>query len=419
MTERLYYHDAALRSFQASVADIRELSRSEGQSIWQIALDRTAFYPTSGGQPFDTGRLLASSRSGAVLEIPVLEVEEDEAGCIWHATPKPITAATQVEGVIDWDRRRDHMQQHSGQHLLSAVFARELNAHTVSFHLGLETSTIDITLSEIEQRSLERIERIANEIIAENRPVRVLTIMREEAEALLAEGKLRKLPPREGSMRLIEIEDYDLNACGGTHVQNTGQIGGLLLRSTEKVRQGMRVEFVCGLRAVSEARRDYDLLTRTSAKLSLGKKEVPDAVERLVSDAKATGKERQSLKESLAAYQAIALSQSAVSKGNLRLVRQVISGEDAAYLRIVALRIATLAPDLVVFLASHAQNSASIVVASGTGTSFSCGELVKAELAQLGLRGGGSRDLAQGQIPGEKVEMFFDALEKQISASTR
>jgi alanyl-tRNA synthetase len=414
MTERLYYHDSALRSFQARVADIRELSRTAGQSIWQIALDRTAFYPTSGGQPFDTGMLRASSRSGAVLEIPVLEVEEDETGFIWHATPKPITAATEVEGVVDWDRRRDHMQQHSGQHLLSAVFAHELNAHTVSFHLGEETSTIDLNISAMAQASLERVERIANEIIAENRSVRVLTVSREEAEKLQAEGKLRKLPPREGAIRLIEIEEYDLNACGGTHVQGTGQIGGLFLRGTEKVRQGIRVEFVCGLRAVTEARREHALLTHTAAVLSLRRQEIPEAVERLISDAKVGGKERQRLRESLADYQAIALARGAVTKGNIRLVRQTLPGEDAMYIRLLASRIAASEPDLVALLASTAEDPAAIVLAAGFGTSISCGELVKAELAQIGLRGGGSRDLAQGQIPVESVEAFFDALEKHL-----
>lgn len=398
--------------------DIRELSRTEGQSIWQISLDRTAFYPTSGGQPFDTGMLRAASRSGAVLEIPVLEVEEDESGSIWHATQKPIAAATEVEGIIDWERRRDHMQQHSGQHLLSAVFARELHAHTVSFHLGEETSTIDLDVTAIAHASFERVERIVNEIIAENRPVRVVNVSRQEAENLLAQGKIRKLPPREGSIRLIEIEEYDLNACGGTHVQATGQIGGLLLRGMEKARQGIRVEFVCGLRAVAEARREHDLLGQAAAALSLGRREVPEAVERLIADSKAAAKERQRLKETMASYQSIALAKEAAPMGNLRLVRQTLSSEDAAYIKLLALRTAAGAPDLAVLLASTAQDPAAIVVAAGAGTTFSCGELVKSELAKLGLRGGGSRDLAQGQVPKEKVDAFFDEVEKQLLASS-
>ncbi len=159
------------------------------------------------------------------------------------------------------------MQQHSGQHLLSAIFSRELSAHTVSFHLGDESSTIDLNAASIAHASLERVERLANEIIAQDRPLSIRTVTRAEADALLAAGQLRKLPEREGDIRLIEIDGVDLNACGGTHVRSTGQIGGLMLRSVEKVRQGLRVEFVCGLRAVAMARRDFSVLTETAAKL--------------------------------------------------------------------------------------------------------------------------------------------------------
>jgi alanyl-tRNA synthetase len=173
MTDRLYYRDSFARTFSAHVTDIREASRADGVSVWQIALNQTAFYPTSGGQPHDMGTLRATSRNGAVLEIPVEGVEEDETGQLWHFTRKPLLAGAAVEGEIDWTRRLDHIQQHSGQHLLSAVFARELNAPTVSFHLGESMSTIDLMSSSIAHHSLQRVERIANEIIAEDRPVSV------------------------------------------------------------------------------------------------------------------------------------------------------------------------------------------------------------------------------------------------------
>ena len=263
MVDRLYYGDSFLTSFDAVVTDIRLVSRTGGEALWQVALDRSAFYPTSGGQPFDKGNLTATSRNGAVLEIPIDEVAEDEQGEVWHYTAKPLVAGTQVHAAIDWERRLDHMQQHSGQHLLSAIFSRELGAHTVSFHLGDESSTIDLNTASIAHASLERVERLANEIIAQDRPITIRTVSRSEAESLLAAGQLRKLPERDGDIRLIEIEGVDLNACGGTHLRSTGQIGGLVLRSTEKVRQGLRVEFVCGLRAVAAARRDFGVLDRS------------------------------------------------------------------------------------------------------------------------------------------------------------
>ena len=246
MSDRLYYSDPSLAFFDAQVSEIRELSRSEGRSLWQVALDRSAFYPTSGGQPHDTGMLTATSAGGSLLEAPVLEVEEDEHGVVWHTTPKPLSAGTVVRGYIDWSRRRDHMQQHSGQHLLSAVLYRQLGAPTVSFHLGEMTSSIDLAREAITPEELERVEDTVNEVVAENRPVTMKTVPRQEAEMLLAAGALQKLPQREGDIRLIEIEEIDLNACGGTHVQATGQIGSLLLRGTERMRQGLRVEFVCG-----------------------------------------------------------------------------------------------------------------------------------------------------------------------------
>src|SRR6202023_2950331 len=164
--ERLYYADSALTRFTATVADIRERSRTGAASLWQIALDRTAFYPTSGGQPYDTGSLRATAPSGATLEAPILEVEEDDQGEVWHLTPKPLLAGTAVEATIDFDRRRDHMQQHSGQHLLSALFHQELNAPTISFHLGEAISTIDLAVSDLKAADLTGIEQLANAIVA-------------------------------------------------------------------------------------------------------------------------------------------------------------------------------------------------------------------------------------------------------------
>src|SRR3954463_12445465 len=171
MVERLYYNDSFLSKFHAHVTDVRELSRTAGQSLWQLALDRSAFYPTSGGQPFDRGTLLAEARSGATLEIPVLDVQEEDSGEIWHFTEKPLAAGTAIEASIDWPRRLDHMQQHSGQHLLSAVFAKEIGAITVSFHLGEESSTVDLVTDVVTAATLERIEKQVNELIAEDRKI--------------------------------------------------------------------------------------------------------------------------------------------------------------------------------------------------------------------------------------------------------
>jgi alanyl-tRNA synthetase len=409
-TDRLYYRDSFLADFDAVVTDIRLVSRVGVEALWQVALDRSAFYPTSGGQPFDKGSLVATSRNGAVLEVPIDEVEEDEHGEVWHLTSKPLVAGTPVRATVDWDRRLDHMQQHSGQHLLSALFSRELSAHTVSFHLGDETSTIDLNAASIPAASLERIERLANQIIAQDRPLATKTVSREDAEALLAAGELRKLPEREGDMRLIEIEGVDLNACGGTHVRSTGQIGGLAIRSSEKVRQGLRVEFVCGLRAVAAARRDFSLLTETAAKLSIQAGRVPETVERLLADAKQSLKDRQKLRETVAGYEAAELTATAPIHEGVRIVRREFADHDADYVKLLASKLAS-GGGTAALLASTQQEPASVVFARSADLKFSCGERMKAALADLGLRGGGSPSLAQGQIPRAALRSLFDRLE--------
>jgi len=415
MSERLYYSDSFLRSFSSRVTDIRELSRTDGQSVWQVALERTAFYPTSGGQPHDLGVLTATSRSGAVLEVPVVAVEEDEYGEVWHQTLKPLLAGTEVRGEIDWARRLDHMQQHTGQHLLSAIFLRELHAPTVSFHLGETSSTIDLASDSPAHHSLERVERIANELIAENRAVTVRTVGREEADALLAAGTLRKLPEREGTIRLIEITDCDLNACGGTHVRSTGQIGSLLLRSVERARQGVRVEFVCGLRAVAAARQDFSVLTRSASLLSTPRAEVPAGIERLAAEAKFGVKEQRKLREELATYHAIRLAVEEQIINRLRMVRRTFAERDAEYVKLLASRLVASVPQTVALMVSAQQEPALVVLARSGDLEFHAGNLMKEALAALGLRGGGSPDLAQGQVPQSQIT---ESLDKLAAAAT-
>ena len=306
--QRLYY-DSPILEFTARITDIRLVSKepnapAETAQLWQVALDRTAFYPEGGGQPWDTGLLIATAPSGTQLEIPVERVEEDAAGEVWHYVRKPLVEDTEITGKIDFERRTDHEQQHSGQHLLSAVFLRELNARTVSFHLGAESSTIDLALAEgtdrISEEDLRRIEESANRIIYENRPLLTHWVERPLAEQMLARGDLRKLPPLEGPFRIVQMQGIEFNACGGTHVTTTGAIGSILLRRVEKVRQGWRVEFVCGLRAIRTARRDYTLLDTVARTLTVSRTDVPTRVEKILEDRKASAKEIKKLTAELA-----------------------------------------------------------------------------------------------------------------------
>lgn len=302
VAKRLYYDSPDLE-FDAVVTDIRLDSRDGSGQLWQLALDQTAFYPEGGGQPWDLGKLTATSKSGSTLDVPVERVEEDESGEVWHFVRKPLVQGTEVTGYVDRDRRQDHEQQHSGQHLLSAVFLRELGAKTVSFHLGSTSSTIDLALPEgmtsLAPAALEQVESAANRIVTESRPMIPHRVERDMAEAMLARGDLRKLPERPGPLRIVQMQGIEFNACGGTHVSHTGEIGAITLRRVEKVRQGWRVEFCCGLRAVRAARADYDLLSGLARTLSVGPRDVPARIEKLLEERKATAKELKKLSAQL------------------------------------------------------------------------------------------------------------------------
>lgn len=426
--ERLYYADSTLTSFSATVTDIREHSRPNGAPLWQIALDRTAFYPTSGGQPHDTGSLAATAPSGAILDAPILNVEEDEHGEVWHLSAKPLAAGTRIEGRINPARRLDHTQQHSGQHLLSALFHRELNAATISFHLGDTVSTIDLDIASLEDAQLAHIEQLANAIVAEARPVSHRAVPRAEAERLLAEGQLRKLPPRGGDIRLVVIAgetaadgtpesaapNLDLNACGGTHVTSTSQIGAILLRGTERIRQSVRVSFLCGNRAIAAARADDTLLTQLSRELSTSRTDIPAALARLKTDARAGAKERQTLREELANYHAARLLVEDPSQQDLRIVRRIFPDRDADYIKLLATRVTGAAAHTVALLASTQQSPATLVIATSSELDHDANQLLRNALTPFGGKGGGSATLAQGQLAAEQLPTLLDGLEAQL-----
>ena len=416
-SERLYYSDSFMRTFTSAVTGARELARGEGGFFWQLSLDHSAFYPTSGGQPFDTGVLRASLAGEAMRELLVEQVEEDEDGTVWHYVPEPLATGTRVEGEIDWVRRFDHMQQHTGQHLLSAVFVRELQMPTVSFHLGESISMIDITGGLPAHPSLERVERIANEIIFEDRPVTTSYARRDEAEAMRAAGDLRKLPDRQGTIRLIEIADCDRNACGGTHVRSTGQIGALLLRGAEKVSRGVRVEFVCGFRAVSAARTDASILGKTRGLLSTGAPDLPETVNRLLTEAKTSEKVRQKLREELAGFQAGELAREVPIDNGLRLVVREWKDRDRDFVRLLASRTAAAAPSTAVIFCAKEANKVSVFVARSSDLGLNCGRILREALVPLGLRGGGSPDLAQGEVPAELESVLVASVTNAIRSS--
>ena len=373
MTERLYYTDAYLRTFDAHIVDRANDSRT-------IYLDRTAFYPTSGGQPFDTGSLAGVAVTDVV----------DEGERIAHILAAPAPAGDAISGAIDWTRRFDHMQQHTGQHLLSAIFADRFALDTVSVHFGAASSTLDLDAESIPAATLLAVEELANAAIAEPHAV---TVSFEDASS--AAG-LRKPPPREGELRIVTIDALDRSACGGTHVRSTAEIGAVLIRRSERVRKTTRVEFVCGLRAVRTARADHEIVTALAHSLGVASSELVATTNALREELRAAQGARRDASTALDAYRARERFDAAAPDANGR--RRIVERRDAGSveeLRSLAQAIVALGP--AVFVGTLA-TPPTLVVASSVDA-LDAGAALKRVLAELGGRGGGNARIAQGTVP--------------------
>ena len=374
MTERLYYQDCYLQEFHARVLETSDDGR-------RVYLDRTAFYPTSGGQPFDTGTL------GGANVIEVIDEEER----VVHILDAPI-ATGEINAQIDWQRRFDHMQQHSGQHLLSAVLEELFKIPTVSFHLGAEVCTIDVAAPSLTALQIDRAEDRCAEIVSEARP---LAITFEDAAADLA---LRKESQRTGTLRVVAIQGIDRSACGGTHVRTTAEIGPVLIRKTEKIRGNTRLEFVCGMRALHQARADFRTLQDLSRQLSAPASETPGLVSAQLERMKALEKANQRLSSELAQREGREqwAAASPDAQGIRRAVERVEQGaiDDAIRTRAQAV----VAQGRAVFLAVS-KNPPSVLLAASADSGIHAGDRVKSAVTAAGGRGGGNQALAQGSLP--------------------
>jgi alanyl-tRNA synthetase len=356
-----------------------------------VVLDKTGFYPSSGGQPHDLGLL------GDATVLDVLDRDEDAA--VLHVLDRALGPGVDVSGEIDQARRLDHIQQHSGQHVLSAAFVHACAAPTVSFHLGPDVSTIDLT-AVLEADVIARAENEANRIVQENRPVEVRYASAEEAAAL----PLRKEPKRGGTLRLVDIQNWDLSACGGTHVSRTGSIGGIAVTGWERYKGGTRVGFACGLRAVRHHRLLRDVVTAATRALSVQMSELPEALRRLQSDSREARQQMRVLTESLAKYEAAELASSAKEIGGHRVVVRVVD-RDANGLKLLAQAAAELGPSVVLVSASRpalvvaARGAGSLAVVgpnfSSASSEFDAKALVASLIARFGGKGGGRPELAQ------------------------
>jgi alanyl-tRNA synthetase len=396
VTERLYYSDSLLSDFQAVVREVRPGSNGGAA----VVLDRTAFYPGSGGQLHDTGTL----RIAGLAELRVLAVAEDEKdGEVVHLldvdSGLAIVPGAQVSGSIDRTRRQHHRQQHSGQHILSAAFERLFQLPTLSFHMGSTGCTIDLDAKLLTEKQLIQAEELANEVVFDDWPVEIRWATPEEARTM----GVRKIPPDiRGKLRLIDIHDFDLNACGGTHVCRTGQVGAILLRKTEKVTRGVRVEFVCGAWAGQTARRDYATLAAAAASFSTQLGDVPQQIRKLQEEAKAAQKERKKLLSELAELHAGRLAAQALPVGNCQMITWVFNQHNAEFVKLVAQQIAALPSSgrsMVALLGGSQGPQSALVFAQTPGGPYDMSLLMHRAMEVLGGRGGGNKDMAQGGAP--------------------
>ena len=371
MTDRLYYTDPHRIQFDATVTAVEV---SNGKPA--VRLDRTAFYPTSGGQPHDVGSL-----GGA----RVVDVADSPDGDVLHIIEGELQAGARVAGSVDWTRRFDHMQQHTGQHVLSAALDRVANARTESFHLGADSANIDLgrDLTPVE---IARAEDEANRIVWEDREVKISFADAAQAATL----PLRKESAREGMLRLIEVDDYDLSACGGTHVGRTGAIGVIAVTGWERFKGGTRVGFVCGGRALRAHRKLRDISAASIRSLSVLPEELPAAIERLQAEAKDSKRSIRDLQTRLAHHEAAALADAAADG---RVVA-ALDGWDPNGLKAIASAIASRLGYVAVLISRSAPQA--IVIARHAEQTADCAALLKKAVQTFGGKGGGRSDLAQG-----------------------
>lgn len=374
MTERIYYTEPARRSFDAVVTAAIEHGGAPA-----VVLDRTAFYPTSGGQPFDIGRLGTTDVVNTI----------DDGEHVVHVVKSLLSLGEVVHGEIDWMRRFDHMQQHTGQHVLSAAFDRVLDNRTMSFHMGGEFSTIDLA-REVSLADVERCVDEANRVVWEDRAVTIRFASPEEAARL----PLRKESVREGPLRLIEVADYDLSACGGTHVARTGEVGLIAVTAAEKFRGGTRLTFVCGGRALQALRAYREAVARSVRSLSVLPHELPAAIEKIQADGKQARKTIARLQSELAVHEAARLLSASPSVDGVRRAAHVVDGWDAGGLKAIAASMTAQAGVAAALVGTSAP--IAMVVARSSDVPLDANAVLQQLLKRFGGRGGGKPELAQG-----------------------
>lgn len=400
MTDRLYYSNSYATAFDATLV---EQIQWEGRPA--VILDRTYFYPSSGGQPHDTGTL----NGVVVVDVQV----RDEDGAVVHILAAPVDGSS-VTAKLNWERRFDHMQHHTGQHILTQAFIQAAGANTVSFHLSPDSVTIDLAGAALPDTKVTEVEALANRIVQENRPVTATLRQRDDMDST----RMRKLPKHivTDGLRVIEIADFDSTACGGTHVAHTGEIGLIKIVKLERRGDKMRVEFKCGQRALADYAGKHTAISAIAADMNCRYSEIADNINRLRAELKDTQTTLKETRTQLSEYEAARLLAEADHTRGYALVTAVFEGRDAADVRLLTTRLT--AGSRVVALLGVPGDKAQLMFARSADLTFDMGALLKEAVGKLGGRGGGQPTFAQGggvKADSGQLEAIIQAIAQSLA----
>ena len=377
-TEKIFYQNPYIRSFTASL----QKSEKDEQGRFYVVLDQTAFYPTGGGQPHDIGK---------INDVKVIEVEEVD-GEIRHYVEKPLEVQNECVCEIDWERRFDHMQQHSGQHILSAAFDHLFGYKTVSFHLGKEICTIDIETASLSEDEALQTEQLANSIILDNRPIEAKWV----SEGELENYSLRKELSVSENIRLVIIPDFDYNGCGGTHPKATGEVCTVKILHWEKQKKNIRVYFVCGNRVLEQLHEKHRVIQSLMTILSAPQGKLEDAASRVLHNTKEFEKTIDDLKMKLLEFEANQFINEAQEFNNYKIVKEIFTNRSMAELQQMGKAMVAGTDNLIVLLINEQDHKVQLVCARSKDVNINMNNAIKQVLPKINGKGGGSDSVAQG-----------------------
>jgi alanyl-tRNA synthetase len=394
MTIRLFYDSQYLKSFTARITKVGDSDRGV-----HVCLDQTAFYPTSGGQPHDTG---------TIDGLPVMDVWEED-GEIWHLLDS-VPENVEVLGRINWTRRFDHMQQHTGQHILSKAFIEAMGVNTIGFQISSESSTIDLDLSSITLRKTQEVEEIANHMASDNHPVVIHYISKEDATSI----RFRKTPQVDGTIRVIWIIGVDISACGGTHVSATGEIGLIKITSFERYKSKLRISFLCGYRAFRNYQKLYQNITQISKDLSISKDELPQAVARLKNEISLTTKALKNARKEIMEIEADRLWNNAQLISGRKYIHAYLEDRDYEDLMVLVNKLRSFPTTVILLAIREAQNIRLVCSRSTDMEGVDAGKMIQTAVNLLNGKGGGTSEMAHGGAPITDPQTVIEVLSQSI-----